>query len=91
MFVFVEVPEHGDAVFAARRTQGSVWRDGNGGDVAAVSEMIGLQLALCHVPNLWLDVVWKGVEQRLGLVEIQLSFGDLPVPFIDKSIKARGH
>ena len=42
---FVQVPEHGRAVFAARGAEGAVRGDGDGVDVARVPDVVGLDAA----------------------------------------------
>ena len=50
---FVQVPEHGGAVFAARGAEGAVWRNGHGVDVAGVPDVVGLDAAGGEFPDLW--------------------------------------
>ena len=52
MLALVEVPEHGDTVLASRGAEGTVGRDGDGGDVAGVAKVVGAQLALGKLPDL---------------------------------------
>ena len=52
VFAVVEVPEHGDAVFATRRCQGAVRGNRNGIDVARMAIVVGLQLELGEFPDL---------------------------------------
>jgi hypothetical protein len=49
---FVEVPEHGCAVFAARGAEGAVGGDGDGVDVAGVADVVGLDSAGGEFPDL---------------------------------------
>lgn len=49
---FVQVPEHGCAVFAAGRAERPVGGDGDGVDVAGVTDVIGLDAAGCELPHL---------------------------------------
>ena len=49
---FVQVPEHGGAVFAARGAERAVRRDGDGVDVAGVPDVVGLDAAGGEFPNL---------------------------------------
>jgi len=44
VLALIEVPEHGNTVFATRSREGSVGGDRNCVDVARVSVMVGLQL-----------------------------------------------
>lgn len=48
----VQVPEHGDTVLTTGGGQGSVGGDGEGVDVAGVTEVVGLELASVEFPNL---------------------------------------
>ena len=64
---FVEVPEHGGAVFAPRGAEGAVGGDGDGVDVAGVPDVVGLDTAggefpdLCWRGGVWLAWRWKKV------------------------------
>lgn len=55
MFAIDEIPEHSDAVFAARGAETAVGGDGDCADVTGVSVVVCLELALCEVPDLGLD------------------------------------
>jgi hypothetical protein len=48
----VEVPQHGGSVLAAGGAQGSVGGDGDGVDVAGVTDVVGLQAAGRELPDL---------------------------------------
>ena len=48
----VQVPKHGDTVLTTGGGQGSVGGDGEGVDVAGVTEVVGLELASVELPNL---------------------------------------
>jgi hypothetical protein len=48
----VQVPQHGGSILAARCAQRSVRGDGDGVDVAAVSDVVGLQSAGREFPDL---------------------------------------
>jgi hypothetical protein len=48
----VEVPEHGLGVLAAGGAQGTVGRHGHGVQVAGVTNVVGLKLAVGQVPDL---------------------------------------
>lgn len=52
MLAVVQVPEHGDTVLATGSGQGSVGGDGEGVDVAGVTEVVGLELASVEFPDL---------------------------------------
>lgn len=52
VFGFVEVPEHGGAIFAAGSAQGAVGGDGDGVDVAGVADVVGLDAAGGEFPDL---------------------------------------
>ena len=49
---FVQVPQHGGAVFAPRCAQGTVGGDGDGVDVAGVADVVGLNAAGSEFPDL---------------------------------------
>ena len=53
MLGFVEVPQHGGAVFAAGGAEGAVGGDGNGVDVARVPDVVGLDAAGGELPDLY--------------------------------------
>ena len=48
----VKVPEHRGAVLAAGGAEGAVGGDGDGVDVAGVTDVVGLELAGGELPNL---------------------------------------
>lgn len=48
----VEVPQHGGSVLATGGAQGSVRGDGDGVDVAGVTDVVGLETAGRELPNL---------------------------------------
>ena len=77
VFGFVQVPKHGGAVFAAGRTEGAVGRNGDGIDVADVSDVIGLDSAGGKFPDLWYRVVseisWRQVSVLRKLSSIVIS------------------
>lgn len=52
MLALVEIPEHGDAVFASRGGEGTVGGHGYCVDVAGVAVVVGLELELGQLPNL---------------------------------------
>lgn len=52
VLALVEIPEHGNAVLAARSSKGAIGRDGDGVDVPSVSVVVGLQLELLQFPDL---------------------------------------
>lgn len=52
MLALVEVPEHGDAVFASGGSEGTIGRHGYSVDVSGVSVVVGLQLELGQLPDL---------------------------------------
>lgn len=52
VLALVKVPEHGDAVLATGRGEGTIGRDGDGVDVAGVTVVVGLQLELLEFPDL---------------------------------------
>lgn len=48
----VKVPEHGGAVLATGGAEGSIGGDGDGVDVAGVTDVVGLETAGSELPNL---------------------------------------
>ena len=48
----VEIPEHGGAVLATGGAEGSIGGDGDGVDVAGVTDVVGLETAGSELPNL---------------------------------------
>ena len=52
MLRFIEVPEHGRAVFAAGRAKRTVRGDGNGVDISSVADVISLDTAGSELPDL---------------------------------------
>lgn len=48
-----ELPEHGDAVLASGGAERTIGGDGDGVDVTGVAVVVGLQLALAELPNLF--------------------------------------
>lgn len=48
----VQVPEHGDTVLATGSAERTVGRDGDGIDVASMTIVVGLELALGEIPDL---------------------------------------
>ena len=52
MFAFVEIPQHGLAVFATGSAEGAVGRNGDGVQITSVTDVIRLQLAVGQVPHL---------------------------------------
>jgi len=59
MLALVEVPEHCDTVLATGRGKRAVGRDGEGVDIAGMAVVVGAQLALGELPDLY-----KNVRQR---------------------------
>jgi hypothetical protein len=49
----VQVPQHGSSVLSARCAKGSIGGDGDSVDVAAVSDVVGLQSAGGELPDLY--------------------------------------
>jgi hypothetical protein len=48
----VQVPEHGGTVLATGGAEGSVGGNGDGVDVAGVTDVVGLETARSELPNL---------------------------------------
>ena len=53
----VEVPEHGGTVLAAGGAERTVGGDGDGVDVAGVTDVVGLETAGSELPNLFTSLV----------------------------------
>ena len=53
----VEVPEHGGTVLAAGGAERAVGGDGDGVDVAGVTDVVGLETAGSELPNLFKSLV----------------------------------
>lgn len=49
----IEVPEHGGTVLATGGAEGAVGGDGDGVDVAGVTDVVGLETAGGELPNLY--------------------------------------
>ncbi len=52
MLAVVEIPKHGDTVFATRGSEGAIGGNGDGIDVAGVAIVVGAQFAPRELPNL---------------------------------------
>ena len=71
---FVEVPQHGRAVFAAGGAQRAIGGDGHGVDVAGVADVVGLDAAGGEFPDLedgcfssQFDVDWRALDVWSGV------------------------
>jgi hypothetical protein len=53
VLALVEVPKHGDTILSTGGGEGSIGGDGEGVDVTGVTVVVGLQLALAELPNLY--------------------------------------
>lgn len=53
----VQVPEHGGSILSTRCAEGSIWRDGDGIDVAGVSNVVGLEFAGGEFPDLLISLL----------------------------------
>jgi hypothetical protein len=49
----VQVPQHGGSVLTTGGTQGAIGRDGDGVDVAGVTDVVGLNAAGSEFPDLY--------------------------------------
>ena len=63
---FTEIPEHGNTVLATRGAQGAIRRDGDGVDVASVTNEVGADLAVGKVPDLDELVPATGDDDRVA-------------------------
>ena len=61
-----EIPKHGDAILAAGGAQGTVRRDGDGVDVAGVTNKVGANLAVGEVPDLHELIPAPRHDDRVG-------------------------
>ena len=52
MLSFVEIPQHGVAVFATGSAKGTVGRDRDRVQVTSVTDVVRLQLTIGQIPNL---------------------------------------
>ena len=52
VFAIIQVPEHGLGIFATRSTEGTIRGHGHGVQVAGMTNVVGLQLAVGQVPYL---------------------------------------
>ena len=52
MLAVVEVPEHSDTVFATRRGERAVGRNGDGVDVASMAVVVSAEFAFREFPDL---------------------------------------
>lgn len=66
VLAFVQVPEHGLAVFAAGSAEGAVWGDGDSVQVAAVAQVVVLELAVGERPHLDDTVPAARNDDRVG-------------------------
>jgi len=73
---FTEVPKHGDAILTAGGAQGSVRRDGDGVDVASVTNEVGADLAVGEVPDLDELIPAAGHDDRVGGDRGEADAGD---------------
>ena len=53
----VEIPEHSDTVLTTGGAEGSIGGDGDGVDVAGVTDVVGLEAAGSEFPNLFVSLV----------------------------------
>jgi hypothetical protein len=53
VLALVEVPQHGDTVLSTGGGERSIGRNGEGVDVTSVAVVVGLQLALVELPDLY--------------------------------------
>ena len=64
MLALVEVPEHGDSIFASGGSERTIGGNGYGVDVAGVAVVVGLELELGQLPNLTTTVSKTLIERR---------------------------
>ena len=63
MLALIEVPKHGDTVLTTGGSEGSIGGDGKRVDVTSVAEVVGLQLALVELPNLYVSHVFMSTSK----------------------------
>lgn len=69
----VQVPEHGGTVLATGGAEGAVGRDGDGVDVASVTDVVGLQAAGSELPNLIVNNCQHSIRARPRAIEAEFS------------------
>ena len=74
VLALIEVPEHGDTVFAAGRRKRAIGRDGDGVDVASVAIVVSLELELLKLPDLSMKLALEQTPERYTRVR---DLGDL--------------
>lgn len=106
MFVVIQVPQQSLGVFAARRAQRTVRRNGNGIQVTIVSLVVNLELAIGQIPDLDGTIPARWNNQRIAVVRREtdarnpigmtfilngvLAFGQ-SVPQLDGFVTRSGH
>ena len=68
MLPVIEVPQHGLGVLATAGAEGAVRGEGDGVDVAGVTDVVGLQLAVGQVPHLDVLVPPGRHDDRVAVV-----------------------
>lgn len=71
--VGVQVPQDDDTVLTSRSVQGSVWGDGDAGDVAGVADEVGVKLVLVQVPGLNVSKLMRRGDVRSEILVIKKS------------------
>lgn len=71
--VGVQVPQDDDTVLTSGSVQGSVWGDGDAGDVARVANEVGVELVLVQVPGLDVSKVMQRGDVRSEILVIKKS------------------
>ena len=59
VFAVVQVPQHGDAVLAARGSKGAIRGNGDSVDVASMAVVVCAELAFRQFPDLFHKPQWK--------------------------------
>ena len=91
MLAIVEVPEHGLAVLATAGTQGTVRGQSHGVEIAGVTNVVGLQLAVSQVPDLDVLVPAAGHDDGVGGVGGEPHAGDpVTVTLVSDGVLALG-
>lgn len=74
VLALVEVPEHGGTVLATGSAEGAIGGDGDGVDVAGVTDVVGLELAGRELPNLFETVSRKILSKSHAVCDRSLDF-----------------
>lgn len=68
MFAFIQVPQQSLGVFTAGRAQRTIGRNGDGVQVAIVSLVVDLELAIGQIPDLDGTIPAAGYDNWIAVV-----------------------